>query len=188
MDNDFNKGAEKKDVPNTFGGSKENAEKDANLPLTQQVKDQALEIAHVTQQKASDLAGQVQNQVTAKLTDQKGVASEALKQVAEAVRQAGEGLRGQQQPALGGYADSASEALHKVSDYLNQNDLPTITRDVETAARQRPALFLGGAFLMGLFIGRLVRSSGRNVASTPANRVYDPLLPAKLSSSSAFPQ
>ena len=150
-------------------------------PVVAKVKEQAQQAIEVTRQTAGNFMEQAQNQITSRLSDEKTVAADTLNQVVEVVRKAGQGLREQEQAALGQYADSAAEAVTNFSNYLRQTDLPEIVRDVETVARQRPALFIGGAFALGLLAGRFLRSSGHNPGGQGSGSGYDPLLPVPTS-------
>ena len=54
---------------------------------------------------------------------------------------------------------------NELPSYVSSADLKTTVRDVENLARRQPALFFGGAFLLGLAAGRFLRSSaGRSEA------------------------
>ena len=161
METQNNNGAETINADNTNKTPATQGENGANTSVTPPIRQQVRQIAQETQRTASDLVGQVQGQVTTRLTDQKKVASEALHQVADVVKQAGESFREQERQTFGQYADTAADALNDFSEYLQKSDLQTLTRDVESVARQRPALFVGGALVLGLFSGAVPPQFGK---------------------------
>lgn len=55
--------------------------------------------------------------------------------------------------------DAAADRLERVAGYVAEADYARMTRDIEGIARQRPALFFGGTFVLGLALGRLVKSA-----------------------------
>ena len=157
-------------------------------PLTEKVKEQATQVVKVTREKAGDFLGEAQNQLTSRLTDEKTAFSNSLDQVAEVVFKTGQDLREQDQAMLAQYVDSAAEMVTNVSGYVRKTDWQDFSKDVESYARQRPALFIGGVFVLGLLAGRFLKSSGQNIASSSANAGYDPLLPVRTSTSNGAVQ
>jgi len=85
-------------------------------------------------------------------------AAATLGEVAQAVRQSGEQLR-EQQPQVAGIVDTAAEQLERASSYLREGDLQDVVHRVEDIARRQPAIFIGGAFVLGLAAARFLKSS-----------------------------
>jgi hypothetical protein len=112
---------------------------------------------------AKNAAGQVVEGLKARAAtaadERKGTAVETLGTVAGALRGAAQQLQQGEVTALGTYADSAAQQLDKVAGYLRDKDLKGLTRDAETFARRHPEVFLGGAFLAGIFAARFIKSS-----------------------------
>lgn len=125
----------------------------------EQVRDTAGSVKDEAQRKASEVAAQAQQQVSAGIANQKDSAAHSLSGVAQALRQTGQQLRDQDQVGVTGYIDQAAEQVERLSTYLERNDLGHLVGDLERFARRQPALFLGGAFLMGLIGARFLRSS-----------------------------
>jgi hypothetical protein len=131
------------------------------------------------------VVGQVQEQATTRLDRQKETAATGLSSVADAVRQVGQNLRGQgeEQGAIVQYAaqygDKAADQIERLTDYLRRNDATQLVREVEGFARRQPALFLGGAFLLGLAGARFLKSSrpAPELPGTPpdASRALPPI-------------
>lgn len=78
--------------------------------------------------------------------------------VAEAVRAAGDSLRGKED-LLADAADRLCHNLDKLSDTMKHQELSDTRRDLEEFARARPALFMGAAVAVGVGLGRLLRSA-----------------------------
>jgi hypothetical protein len=91
---------------------------------------------------------------------QKGRLAEGAAGVAEALHHASEGLRADDQQTVGDYADALAGQVDKVARFLQSRDLPTMAREVSGFARRQPALFLGGAFTLGIVAARFLKSSG----------------------------
>jgi hypothetical protein len=116
----------------------------------------------------SNVAGQAGNKITSRLDAQKDRAADGLNRVAQALRQAGQQLREQDQAgAAHEYLDSATNQVERVVDYVRSTDVRQMVGQVEQFARRQPALFFGGAFVLGLLGARFLRSSGQN------NTAYD---------------
>jgi hypothetical protein len=96
---------------------------------------------------------------------QKDRAAEGLGSVAQALRQTGQQLQGQNQEAFTSYIDRAASQVDRFSTYLQQKDMGQLVYDVERFARRQPALFLGGAFVLGLLGARFLKSSSPEQAS-----------------------
>jgi hypothetical protein len=124
-----------------------------------QVKDTAGQVADQAQQTAGQVAEQAREQVSSRLSGQKDRAAEGLNSVAQALRQSGQQLREQDQQNVTDYIDRAASQIERVSSYLQNNDLGQLVDDVERFARRQPAIFLGGAFVLGLLGARFLKSS-----------------------------
>ncbi len=85
-------------------------------------------------------------------------AGDTLTEVANAIRQSGQQLR-EEQPQIAGFVDTAAEQVDKAGDFLRQSDLQDVVYRVEDIARRQPALFIGGAFVLGLVAARLLKTS-----------------------------
>jgi hypothetical protein len=56
--------------------------------------------------------------------------------------------------------DRAAEQVDRASDYLYENEVKDLVRDLEGFARRRPALFVGGSLAAGFLLARFLKSSG----------------------------
>src|SRR5215217_3478282 len=55
--------------------------------------------------------------------------------------------------------EKAAEQAERLSGYLSERDANELLREVEDFARNRPAVFLGGAFAIGIAAARFLKSS-----------------------------
>ena len=93
------------------------------------------------------------------ISTQKERASGELQGIARALQSTGEQLREQDQDSIGQYADQAAEQVERFSNYLSEKDSEELINEVEDFARNRPAVFLGAAFLVGAAAARFLKSS-----------------------------
>ena len=151
--------------------------------LVGRAKEQAQEVVSQTKQKAGELADKAKGQIVTQLSAQKETATGTLGEVASAIRQVGDGASSDK-AFIRDYAQAAADQVEKLSGYLQNRDIDQIVRDTEDFARHQPALFLGGAFLLGVMASRFLKSSSRasiNAGSwntTPGNgRTPNALVP-----------
>jgi hypothetical protein len=147
---------------------------------TQAPKDEA---AHALKSnvvaEAQQLGGQAKNVATEVMTHAKDSAqssigsgknraAESLGNVAEALRHTGENMRTRTdvQSGLTDYVTRAADRVESASTYLQNRQIGDILGDVSDFARREPALFLGGAFALGLVGGRFLKSSSSSRATS----------------------
>lgn len=116
-------------------------------------------VVEQAKQQASAALDQARDQVRTRLSEQKDAAASKLDTVAQALHRTADGLSDEQAGPIGGYAHRAAEQVERLSGYLQEHDLSDITREAEYFARRRPAVFLGGAFLLGLMAARFMKST-----------------------------
>jgi hypothetical protein len=109
--------------------------------------------------KVQETAGRV---AESQLSKQKKTASGTLDHVAEAIRMTGDHLRDSGQDRVAHYAQQASDKVKRLSESIRDAEPRDVLRRVENVARREPALFLGGAFLLGLIGARFLKSSERS--------------------------
>jgi hypothetical protein len=125
-------------------------------------RDVSSEVKHI----ASDVAGEAKKAAESKLDAGKDFAAEHLGAVAYALRQTGQHLR-TEESAITDYVEKAASSVDNVSHYLQTRTLSQLMGDAEGFARREPAIFLGGAFFVGLLGGRFLKSA--TPAPTPSN-------------------
>jgi hypothetical protein len=123
------------------------------------IVDQAKQaVTHV----ASNVASQAKEQVNAQFDTRKDKAVETIGNVATAIRETGDKLKGV--GPLGDVAGRAADGMEKVADFFEGKQVGDVVRDVERFARREPALFIGAAFALGLIGGRFLKSSAHRSA------------------------
>lgn len=117
-------------------------------------------------QAAKDALGQVKENATSAIDDKKANLAQGLTSVADTLRQVGDSVK----PPAGEpankvaelttqYTESLSQQVEKLSGYLERQDLRGLMSDLEGFARRNPAVFLGGAFALGILAARFLKSS-----------------------------
>lgn len=102
------------------------------------------------------------------VTEQKAKAADELSTWGTAIRSAADRLRDADDPHAARYAEMAAERLDGFASFISEHDVRTIIGSVERAARKRPALFLGGMFLVGLGVSRFLKASRSDDPSSSA--------------------
>lgn len=114
-------------------------------------------------QAGGEIVSQVQQRAGSQVNRQKETAATQISQVANAVRRIRENLSGEDIGPIGRYAadygDKAADGLERLSNYIRQQDPKQLLDDVQKFGRRRPALLLGGAFLLGFAGARLIKSA-----------------------------
>lgn len=121
----------------------------------EQVKDKAQQLASQAQQKATE-------QVQPRLAAQKDRAANTLSSVAQSLRTSSQQLQGEQD-GVSRYMQQAADRVEGFANYLQSREVDEIVDQVEDFARRQPAVFLGGAFALGLLGARFLKSSRRHL-------------------------
>jgi hypothetical protein len=118
----------------------------------------------------TDLVGQLREQATARLSDQKNQAAATLTSLVEAVRHTGQQLE-EKNATLAKYAETTAGELERWSSQLKDRDVPQLLDDAKHFARRRPGVFLGISAAVGLLAVRFLKSSKAeaHVRSTAGN-------------------
>ncbi len=124
------------------------------------MQDTTANLTDQAKQKSTEVVQQAQDTAKSTLEQQKGRAAGSVDAVAQALRQTGQHLHEQNQGSFGQMAEQAAERLEQFSDDLQNKSVDEIIDDVQDIARREPALFLGGAFLLGLLGARFFKASG----------------------------
>ncbi|MDP9037427.1 MAG: hypothetical protein M3O50_21730 [Myxococcota bacterium] len=120
-------------------------------PLPEQAKQAATELAH-----------QAKDKLGSQIDAQKERAAGSIGSVAEALRETGRTMREGDTAFAAKYADQLADRVEQLTSYVRSRNVGELAGDVEQLARREPALFFGGAFAVGLVLGRFLKSSGRN--------------------------
>lgn len=106
----------------------------------------------------SSLLGGIQQRVTSRVDEQKNRAADGLGGIADVIRNAGNELRNENE-TVAQYVDMASDQLRRFANNIRQRGVSEMLEDVDRFARRNPALFIGGAFLIGIGVARFLKAS-----------------------------
>jgi hypothetical protein len=116
-------------------------------------------VVQQAQEKAGQLVDQAKDQVKTQLSSQKERAAGTLGSVADALRQTGNTLQGQNQAPVAQIANSAADWVEQFSGTLRERNIEDMLGDMEGFARRNPTVFLGSAFALGFLAARFLKSS-----------------------------
>jgi hypothetical protein len=116
-------------------------------------------VVQQAQEKAGQLVDQAKDQVKTQLSSQKERAAGTLGSVADALRQTGQTLQGQDQAPVAQIANSAADWVEQFSGTLRERNVEDMLSDMEGFARRNPTVFLGSAFALGFLAARFLKSS-----------------------------
>jgi hypothetical protein len=105
------------------------------------------------------IMNRVREQAGSQLNTQKNRATDGLGTVAHAVRETTQRLRDDNHETVARYAEQAAEQIERFSQGLRNKDVGELMHDAQRLARRQPALFVGGAFTLGLLGARFLKSS-----------------------------
>ncbi|MFH8369904.1 hypothetical protein [Streptomyces sp. NPDC018031] len=136
------------------------------------------EVTATAADQAKEVAGQARQQAGTVLHEMRGrVADEVdgqTRRLAGTVRQWADDLHGLSRDAADsparGMVTQTADGGHRAADYLDRHGVGDMVRDLEDFARRRPGVFLGGAALAGLVVGRLAKSGGADGSAQPPAR------------------
>lgn len=120
---------------------------------------------------ASKAYGIAAEKATAAIDEQKTNLTAGLTSVADTIRQIGGNLSGAQEPTgvaniAAQYTNTAADKVEQISGYLERRDFKALVRDLEDVAHKNPAIFLGGAFALGILAARFFKSGSSSNAMT----------------------
>ncbi|MES2462494.1 MAG: hypothetical protein V4671_18075 [Armatimonadota bacterium] len=149
--------------------------------VADQVKETAKQTLEQGQQAAGQAIDKAKDSVKSQLTNQKEKAVSTLGSFTDALHQTGDQLRQSGQGVFGGYADSLAGQVDRAVDYLRENDIDDLAAQVESFARRQPALFIGGAFVVGVALARFLKSSQSGASYNGNGASYASTLPTPAS-------
>lgn len=125
------------------------------------------------QEAASGLLNQAARTADAQASTTMTRVGETLTQVAQAINDAAGGMR-ESQPQIAGFAETAATKVDETATYLREHDASEVLDAVQQAARRQPALVVGGGLVLGLLVGRFLRTgaTATQAASRPGAGSY----------------
>jgi uncharacterized protein YjbJ (UPF0337 family) len=139
-----------------------------------QTRQAAGQVASTAAQQAKEVAGEVRQQAGSAVQDLRSRAMDeaegqtrraagALRQWADDLAELAENAPGDS-PARS-VATQVADRGHRAADYVDKQGVEGIVGDLQSFARRRPGLFLGGALVAGLAVGRLGKVAGKAAQS-----------------------
>lgn len=113
-------------------------------------------IVSQTKEMVANIGAKAKETVTDRLSNRQSRSALELNGIADALRQKGEELDGS---VLGPIVSAAAEKVDRASEYIMDAKLGDVVKSTESFARREPALFLGGAFALGVLCARILKSS-----------------------------
>jgi hypothetical protein len=101
------------------------------------------------QERSSGIVNRVKESAAAQLTTQKNRGTDALGQVAHAVRSSTQKLREERHETIAGYIDKAADQIDTWSRRLREKDIDELMFDVQRLARRQP----GGVHQFSIRVG-----------------------------------
>lgn len=116
----------------------------------------------------------IQETVASRVDQQKEKAAQGLGSIADVIHQAGDGLR-EQNEGLASLVEGASTQLKRFAEHIRTRGAGDLVEDVAAFGRRRPAVFIGGALLLGLGLARFLKSSapGDQTGNGSAGAAFD---------------
>jgi hypothetical protein len=113
----------------------------------------------------------------------KARAAERVRKLSQAVRKIGDHMRIEEQLFIAERATDTSQRLESVASYIDEAELGTLLRDAGDATRRNPGWVLGGAFVVGLAAGRILKTPLADHPGTLGPIVHKPELAPEYSAS-----
>jgi hypothetical protein len=121
------------------------------------------DLVQTTLSEAQSVAGQMvdqaKQQAESRIGSQLNQVADQLGEVKSVFEEVSQKLHERDQTWLAPLADQATTQVDRLSGYFRGKDIGEFAGDLEHLARRQPALFLGGAFAVGLLAARFLKSS-----------------------------
>jgi len=131
---------------------------DISGEVSRTAKDQASQLGQAAKDLASTTAVKVQDQVQTALSQQKSAGADYIGAIAQATERAA-GEFAEALPQAAQYIRKASSQMENVANIVRTRDVRELVGEVEKLARSQPALFFGGAVILGFAALRFLKSS-----------------------------
>ena len=129
--------------------------------LGQEAKEAVQQVKQRVKEGASEAIGEVRQQARSAVKEQQDYAAERLSSVSEALHDSANRLREDEATAFASLIEQAADRIDNFSQYLREQDIRDMIDAAQHWARRNPVLFLGGSFVLGLVIARLVKSTSQ---------------------------
>lgn len=123
-------------------------------------KEMASNAAQTVKQEAATFAAEAKDKATEQIAQHKETATRTLGDFADAIRKAGEELSGKDQSMASRLVQQAADGLEGFSRSVSDKRPEELLDAVRDFGRRNPTAFVAGSVLVGLALGRFLRSSG----------------------------
>jgi pyridoxal biosynthesis lyase PdxS len=130
---------------------------------TEAKKGAVVEAAHHLKEQVQSVGQDVKERAQSVIEEGKGRLTSSLDGIASTLGKTSEELQSNELGQLAPYGERLQDWTQGLSDYLKTAKPADLLHDVEKLARRQPALFLGGAFVVGLAATRFLKSSSARV-------------------------
>lgn len=129
--------------------------------LAREAKQAVQHVKDRVKEGASEAVSEAREQARSAVQEQKDYAAERLSSVSEALHDSASRLREDDATAFASFIEQAADRIDGISQYLREQDIKDMLDAAQNWARRNPVLFLGGSFVAGLLIARLVKSTSQ---------------------------
>ena len=140
---------------------------------TEQAKDQAKHVAGVATDEAKSVAGDVREQArglldetTSQVQDQSRTQRDRLVETLRTFSDDLDGMAEQRSGIASGAAREVANRARSFSQQLDGREPAELLDDLRSFARRRPGMFLAGAAIAGVVVGRVLRGTPRRGPGT----------------------
>jgi hypothetical protein len=123
-------------------------------------KEMAGNAAQAVKQEAATFAAEAKDKAAEQIEQHKETATRTLGDFADAIRKAGEELSGKDQSMASRLVQQAADGLEGFSRSVSDKRPEELLDAVRDFGRRNPTAFVAGSVLVGLALGRFLRSSG----------------------------
>ncbi|MFK3981961.1 hypothetical protein ACI2K4_16490 [Micromonospora sp. NPDC050397] len=124
--------------------------------LAQSAAAQGKDVAGEASRQARELMGQASSQLKEQAMAQQHRAADGLRALGDQLQAMSD--RNDQPGMAGDLVRHAAGRAHQAAEWLNQREPGTVVHEVRDYARRNPGLFLAGAAVAGVLVGRLGKS------------------------------
>jgi hypothetical protein len=132
---------------------------------SKEAKDAVVDTAQQLKDKVTSVGQDVKDRAQSALDEGKSKVTSGLDAVASTLGHTTEEMQSNDLGQLAPYGERLQHWTQGLSDYLKNAKAGDLLHDAETLARRQPALFLGGAFALGLIAARFLKSSAATMSS-----------------------
>jgi hypothetical protein len=127
--------------------------------VVDEVKAAARNVAAAAGESARDARDEVAGRASESINQKKHALADSLDSLVHALRAGERALREDNQESLASYSASLATYVERSTGYVRNNDLSGLVSDMERVGRENSGLFMGGTFVAGAALGRVLRAS-----------------------------